>query len=129
MPIHFRHDPERDLLIHVGVGHLDIEDIRNLRQERQRAGVPARVRHTLTDFRRADFDFDIESLRAYEEGLSEDDYAGMRHAEIVVKPHPLAILLLWKNWLPDGISVEIFRDAEAAYRWLGVEPRPGDLDF
>jgi hypothetical protein len=129
MPIRFRYDPDRDLLIHVGVGRLGIEDIQGLREQRRQAGVPPRVRHTLTDFRRAEFEFDIEELRAYEAGVSGDDYAGARHAEIVVDPHPTAILLLWKDWLPDGITVEIFQSADPAYRWLGVEHRPGDLDF
>ena len=129
MPIHFHYDPERDLLIHIGVGRLGIEDIQDLREQRRQAGVPDRIAHTLTDFRRADFDFDIESLRTYEQSLAKDDYAGARHAEIVVEPHPTAILLLWKNWLPDGITVEIFTSAEPAYRWLGVEQRDGDLDF
>jgi len=46
----------------------------------------------------------------------------------VVDPHPTAILLLWKNWLPDGVTVEIFTSADPAYRWLGVERRDGDLD-
>ncbi|MEZ4389069.1 MAG: hypothetical protein R3D98_16105 [Candidatus Krumholzibacteriia bacterium] len=129
MPIRFRYDVERDLLIHIGEGHVGIEDIKDLREERRRAGVPRRVANTLTDFRRARFDFDIETLRAYEADLPEDEYAGARHAEIVVDPHPTAILLLWKNWLPDGITVEIFTSAEPAYRWLGVERRDGDLDF
>ena len=129
MPIRFRYDPDRDLLIHVGVGRLGIEDIRDLRDERREAGVPSRVAHTLTDFRRAEFEFDIETLQEYEAGVAEEEYAGTRHAEIVVDPHPTAILLLWKNWLPDGITVEIFTGAEPAYRWLGVERRDGDLEF
>ena len=129
MPIRFRYDPERDLLIHIGVDRLGIEDIQDLREERHRAGIPRRVAHTLTDFRRARFDFDIETLKAYEEGFTGEEYAGARHAEIVVDPHPTAILLLWKNWLPDGITVEIFTSADPAYRWLGVERRDGDLDF
>jgi len=129
MPIRFRYDAERDLLIHIGDGRVGIEDIQDLREKRRQAGVPRRVANTLTDFRRAHFDFDIETLKAYEENLPEDDYSGARHAEIVVDPHPTAILLLWKKWLPDGITVEIFTRAEPAYQWLGVERRDGDLDF
>ena len=129
MPIRFRYDPERDLLIHIGVGRLGIEDIQDLREERRRAGIPRRIAHPLTDFRRAQFDFDIETLKVYEKDFTEDEYAGARHAEIVVDPHPTAILLLWKNWLPDGVTVEIFTSADPAYRWLGVERRDGDLDF
>jgi len=129
VPICFRYDSERDLLIHIGVDRLGIEDIQDLREERRRAGIPRRVAHTLTDFRRAEFDFDIETLKAYEKDFTGDEYAGTRHAEIVVDPHPTAILLLWKNWLPDGVTVEIFTSADPAYRWLGVERRDGDLDF
>jgi len=129
MPIRFRHDPERDLLIHVGVGRVGIDDIGNLRAERRAAGIPSNVGNTLTDMRRAEFDFDILSLRDHEEGLPADEYAGSRHAEVVDDPWRKAILLLWREWLPDGIRVEVFEDVDEAYAWLGVEKREGDLEF
>lgn len=129
MPIRFRYDPERDLLVHVGEGRVGIDDIEDLRARRREAGIPSRVGNTLTDMRRAEFDFDVTTLREHEEGLPSDEYAGARHAEIVDDPWRKAILLLWREWLPDGIRVEVFEDLDEAYRWLGVKPREGDLDF
>jgi len=129
MPIHFRYDAARDLLVHVGDGRVSIDDIRNLRAARRDAGIPTAVGNTLTDMRRAEFDFDITTLREYEEGMPADDYSGSRHAEIVTDPWRKAILLLWREWLPDGIRVEVFEDVDEAYRWLGVPPVEGDLDI
>ncbi|MEZ4389071.1 MAG: hypothetical protein R3D98_16115 [Candidatus Krumholzibacteriia bacterium] len=129
MPIRFRYHPDRDLLIHVGEGAVTIEEIEALRRERREAGVPASVAHTLTDMRRAHFAFDPAALKANEQGRSSDHYGGTRHAELVDDPHPTAILLLWKTWLPAGVVVEVFSTVPAAYAWLGVEPRDGDLEF
>jgi hypothetical protein len=129
MSIRFRYHAERDLLVHVGDGHVGIEDIRDLRARRRSEGVPRSVARTLTDMRRAVFDFDIATLRAHEEGLAADEFAGAKHAEVVVDVHPTAILLLWKQWLPDGVHVEVFSTIEAAYEWLGVEYREDDLDI
>lgn len=128
MPIRFRYDPARDLLVHVGEGSVTLDDIRALRQERRDRGVPSTVGHTLTDFRRADLDFDVDELRRYEESMPADEYGGARHAEIVDDPNRKAILLLWRSWLPDGVRVEVFEDEDEAYRWLGVEPAAGDLE-
>ena len=128
MPIRFRYDADRKLLIHIGVGLVSIEDIEVLREERRRAGVPPSVPHTLTDMRNAHFDFDIATLKDHEEGLPAEDYAGTRHAELVSEPKATAMLLIWKNWLPEGVLVEVFYTPEAAYVWLGVEPADGDLD-
>jgi hypothetical protein len=91
--------------------------------------VPAAVANTLTDMRRAQFAFDPAELRANEEGKPAEHYVGTRHAEIVSDPYPTAILMLWQNWLPEGVIVEVFSTPEAAYQWLGVAPAAGDLDF
>lgn len=129
MPIHFRYDAERDLLVHVGEGPVSIDDIAKLRAERRAAGIPKNVGNTLTDMRRAEFDFDILALRDYEDGMPADEYAGSRHAEVVDDPWRKAILLLWREWVPDGIRVEIFENVDEAYDWLGVVKREGDLEF
>lgn len=129
MPIRFRYHAERDLLVHVGDGKVGIDDIHDLRSRRRREGVPRSVALTLTDMRQAFFDFDIATLRAHEERLAADEFAGAKHAEVVTEAHPTAILLLWKQWLPDGIHVEVFSTVESAYEWLGIEYREGDLDF
>ena len=128
MPITFRYDPERDLLIHIGVGPVSMADIDSLRQERQEAGVPWPVYHTLSDMRRATFAFDIATLKEHEQAVSEEELAGVRQAEIAADPKTTAILLIWREYLPEGVLVEIFSTVEAAYEWLGVEPRDGDLD-
>ena len=129
MPIRFRYHPERDLLIHVGKGRVGIEDIQHLREHRREAGVPRTVRSTLTDMRQAEFDFDVQTLRKLESGQPADEYVGARHAEVVTGQQSTALLLLWKEWLPDGIHVEVFSTVEAAYEWLDVVPHAGDLDF
>ncbi len=128
MPIRFRYFPSRDLLIHVGEGTVSIEEIEALRGERWARGVPASVAHTLTDMRRAKFDFDLKELQANESGRPERDYAGTRHAELVADPHDTAVMLMWKKWLPKTVKVEVFSTQERAYAWLGVEEHEGDLD-
>jgi hypothetical protein len=128
MPIHFRYDASRQLVIHVGVGPVSLDDIETLRVQRRNAGVPSPAPFTLTDMRRAYFDFDTTALKAHEKGLPEGEYAGHRQAEITVDPKTTAILMVWRNWLPRGVLVEIFSTPEAAYRWLGVVPHGGDLD-
>ncbi len=128
MPINFRYDASRQLVIHVGSGPVSLADIENLRARRRQAGVPAAVPHTLTDMRHAYFSFDTAALKAHEQGLPKDEYAGFRQAEITTDPKTTAILMIWRNWLPRGVSVEIFSTPAAAYWWLDVEPHAGDLD-
>ena len=128
MPLLFRFDPDRDLLIHIGHGLVSIEDIGEVRQARTRAGVPAAVYHTFNDMRDARFDFDMATLRAHESDVSTDDLAGYRQAELVTDPETTAMLMIWKKWVPEGVLVEIFSTPNAAYEWLGVEEREGDLD-
>jgi hypothetical protein len=128
LSIDFRYDASRQLVIHIGVGPVSIDDIDSLRSRRRSAGVPAAVPYTLTDMRRAYFDFDTTALKAHEKGLPEDEYAGHRQAEITTDPKTTAILMVWRNWLPRGVLVEIFSTPEAAYDWLGVAPQDGDLD-
>ncbi len=128
MPIRYRYFADRDLLIHVGEGAVSIAEIETLRSRRRAEGVPPSVRHTLTDMRRSHFDFDLTELRDNESGRSESDYAGTRHAELVADPHDTAIMLMWKKWLPATVEVEVFSQPEAAYAWLGVELKTGDLD-
>jgi len=128
MPIRFHYDAERELLINIGEGSIGIEDIDRLREERRQAGVPRSVRHTLSDMRRARFDFDIATLKEHESGLSEEEFAGNRQAEIVDDPRTTAFLLSWRRWLPEGVLVGVFSTPEAAYEWLGVTRVEGDLD-
>ena len=128
MPIRFKYDAERELLINIGEGSIGIEDIDALREERRQAGIPQSVRHTLSDMRGAHFDFDIATLKEHEVGLSEEEFAGNRQVEIVDDPRTTAFLLSWRRWLPEGVLVEVVSSPEAAYEWLGVEWVEGDLD-
>ncbi|MCP4571086.1 MAG: hypothetical protein GY838_01915 [bacterium] len=127
MPIHFCYHPARDLLIHVGQDMITLAEIDELAARRRAAGLPDSVAHTLNDMRHAHFDFSLDQLRMNQEGRPQDSYAGCRQAEIVTDPHNTAILLLWRNWLPAGIEVEVFSTPEAAYAWVGVERQDRDL--
>jgi len=129
MPIHFRYHTDRQLLVQVGIGQVSIEEIETLRDSLRQAGIPLPVLNTITDMRKAQFGFDLNSIRANEEGMGQEDYTGARHAALADDSRTTAYMMAWRGWLPPTIEVEVFSVPESAYSWLGVQHLDGDLDF
>ena len=129
MPFHYRYDPERDLLLQVGHGPIDLDDVAALRRARREDGIPHPVKLTVIDLREVKLSMDAESMRNHEQSAPASDFPGGRNAVLTSGPRVTALAMMWKQWRPGGMDVEVFSTLEAAAGWLGVPIDESELDF
>ncbi|HKK73371.1 MAG TPA: hypothetical protein VKA86_19375 [Candidatus Krumholzibacteria bacterium] len=129
MPIRFRYDTERDVLLQVAEGSIALSDVDDLRAARHEAGVPSTIGHCLIDFRGIELEVAPRDLRALGEDGPPIQPPARRTAVLADEARVTAMTLMWKGMQSPDHAVEVFSTLGAAYRWLGVEPRDDDLAF
>jgi hypothetical protein len=129
MPIRFRYDRDRDLLLQVAEGTVGLSDVEEARATRTEAGVPTPTAFCLIDFRGIQLDVTPQDLRRLEKEGMHIEPPARRTAILADEARVTAMSLMWKGMQSPTRAVEVFSTRDAAYRWLGVEAREDDLDI
>ncbi len=127
MPIHFHYDCGRDLLLQWAEGAITLSDLQRLRDDRSQAQLPENIGHVLSDGRRADFHFDLESFRRFEAAQAPIAAPGGKHAVVTSNPRVTAMYLMWAEWVRPEVDASVFSTLKAAYEWLGVPALEDDF--
>jgi hypothetical protein len=129
MPIRFRYDRDRDLLLQIAEGTVGLSDVAETRAARSEAGVPTPTAYCLIDFRGIQLDVTPQDLRRLEDEGMHIEPPARRTAILADAARVTAMTLMWKGMQSPSRAVEVFSTLDAAYRWLGVEALDDDLDF